>query len=341
MAIVQTPDERHFVQVTHPRAQAVPNSTGTATLAAGDVVRHISASLNPIDNIIRSAGKTGSRGLLAALKGRKGATFSNSYPLAGSGTAGTASDLDAVLEGIFGAAGTDSAGVSVTYALANAIPGMTFWNFRDPAGTNIFNEVLWGGVIETAEFAFGAEAEATVTIGGSGAYVINKPNFSSLSTASKGGLTSFPSEPGSLAYLGTPAVAFVGSATINGVSTFKLSEARIRVSLNRQTRASFGSYFPDTAAAGVREISVDFSVYEEDTSDQAALRHLAFTKGVFDMTLVLGEDAGNIWTFGLNNVTIPSVERQDGGLESILSMNGCVASKTSISANDELSLVCT
>lgn len=341
MPIIQTPDERHYVQVTHPRAQAVPNTSGTATLAAGDVVRHISASLNPVDNIIRSAGKTGGRGLLAPLRGRKGATFSNSYPLAGSGTAGTPSDLDAILEGIFGQAGTDSAGVSVTYALSNAIPGMTFWNFRDPAGTNIFSEALWGGVIETAEFAFGAEAEATVSISGSGSYVVNRPNFSTLSAASKGGLTAWPSEPGSLVYLGTPAVQFEGSATINGVSTFKLSEARIRMAMNRQLRASFGSAIPDTVAAGVREVTVDFSIFEEDTSDQAALRHLAFTKGSFDMNLVLGATAGNIWTFALNNVTVPSVERQDGGLESILAFNGCVASMTSIGANDEIGLVCT
>jgi hypothetical protein len=332
MAIVQTPDERHYVQVTHPRAQAVPNTTGTATLAAGDVVRHISANLSAVDNIIRSAGKTGSRGLLKPLKGRKGA---------GSGTAGTPSDLDAVLEGIFGAAGTDSAGVSVTYALSNAIPGMTFWNFRDPAGTNIFNECLWGGVIESAEFSFGQEAEATVRINGSGAYVIGKPNISGLANAAKGGLTAFPTEPASPVYLGTPAVAFVGSVTINGVSTFKLSEATIRVALNRQVRASFGSYHPDTPAAGVREITCDFSLFEEDTSDQAALRALAYSKTTFDATFVLGEDAGNIWTFTVNDTTAASVERQDGGLESIISFAGCQAAKSSISANDELTLVCT
>jgi hypothetical protein len=341
MAIVQTPDERHYVQVTHPRAQAVPNTTGTATLAAGDVVRHISANLSAVDNIIRSAGKTGSRGLLKPLKGRKGATFTCEYPLAGSGTAGTPSDLDAVLEGIFGAAGTDSAGVSVTYALSNAIPGMTFWNFRDPAGTNIFNECLWGGVIESAEFSFGQEAEATVRINGSGAYVIGKPNISGLANAAKGGLTAFPTEPASPVYLGTPAVAFVGSVTINGVSTFKLSEATIRVALNRQVRASFGSYHPDTPAAGVREITCDFSLFEEDTSDQAALRALAYSKTTFDATFVLGEDAGNIWTFTVNDTTAASVERQDGGLESIISFAGCQAAKSSISANDELTLVCT
>lgn len=341
MPIVQTPDERHFVQVTHPRAQAVPHTGGTATLANTDVVRHISAQLNAIDNIIRSAGKTGSRGLLAPLVGRKGATFTCEYPLAGSGTAGTASDLDPVLEGIMGQAGTDSAGVSVTYALSNAIPGMTFWNFRDPAGTNIFNECLWGGVIETAEFGFGQEAEATLRISGSGAYVLNKPNFGSLPAGAKGGLSAFPAEPSTLAYLGTPAVQFTGSMTINGVSTFRLAEARLRLALNRQLRASFGSFYPDVPAAGVREISLDVSVFEEDTSDQAALRHLAHTKGTFDAVVQLGTVAGNIWTFNLNNLTMPSIERQDGGLESILQMNNCVASMTSVGANDELTIVCT
>ena len=244
MAIVQTPDERHFAQVVHPRVQAAPHTAGTATLANTDVVRHISASLNPIDNIIRSAGKTGSRGLLAPLKGRKSASFSCEYPLAGSGTAGTASDLAPILEAIFGQAGTVSAGVSVTYSLANAIPGLTLWNFRDPAGTNIFNEVLWGGVVESAEFSGGAESEATLSISGTGPYVVNKPNFSSLSTSAKGGLTAFPSEPSSLAYLGTPAVAFTGSATINGVSTFKLETFRIRIALNRNIRPAVGDYHP-------------------------------------------------------------------------------------------------
>lgn len=341
MPIIQTPDERHYVQVTHPRAQAVPHTGGTATLANTDIVRHISAQLNAVDNIVRSAGKTGSRGLLAPLVGRKGATFSNEYPLAGSGTAGTPSDLNPVLEGIMGQASTVSAGVSVTYALSRNIPGMTFYNFRDPAGTNIFNECLWGGVIETAEFAAGQEAEATLRISGSGAYVINRPNFASLPAAARGGLSAFPAEPGSPAYLGSPALAFIGSVTINGVSTFQLSEARLRLALNRQLRGSFGSFYPNTPAAGVREISLDMSIFEEDTSDQAALRHLAHTKGTFDVTLVLGSTAGNIWTFNLNNLTIPSIERQDGGLESILQMNNCVASMTSVGADDELTIVCT
>ena len=341
MAIVQTPDERHFAQVVHPRVQAAPHTAGTATLANTDVVRHISASLNPIDNIIRSAGKTGSRGLLAPLKGRKSASFSCEYPLAGSGTAGTASDLAPILEAIFGQAGTVSAGVSVTYSLANAIPGLTLWNFRDPAGTNIFNEVLWGGVVESAEFSGGAESEATLSISGTGPYVVNKPNFSSLSTSAKGGLTAFPSEPSSLAYLGTPAVAFTGSATINGVSTFKLETFRIRIALNRNIRPAFGDYHPSAESQGIREITVDMTLYEEDTANQAALRHLAFTKGSFDATFVIGEDAGNIFTFALNNLTIPSVARQDSGVESTLTFNGCVASKTSVSANDEISIVCT
>lgn len=340
MAIIQTPDERHYAQVTHPRAQAVPNSAGAATLAGADSVRHIRARLSAVDNIIRSAGKTGSRGLLAAIKGRKGASFDCEYPLAGSGAAGTHSDLQPVIEAMMGQAGTASAGVSVTYTLANSIPGLTLWNFRDPAGSNIWNECLWGGVVNSFEIAAGAESEATIRIGGDGAYVVNKPNFAALTTPSKGGLTSFPTEPTAV-YLGTPAVAFVGSITINGVSTFLLESFKVRGALNRQIRSPFGSYYPSVEAAGIREFTADIAIYEENTSAQAALRHLVFTKGVFDATLVIGEDPGNIWTIALKNLIAPSSERQDGGLESIINLNGCVASKSSISANDELTIVCT
>jgi hypothetical protein len=261
--------------------------------------------------------------------------------LAGSGTAGTPSDLDAVLEGIFGQAGTDSSGVSVSYALSNGMPSMTFWNFRDPAGDNISNQCLWGGVIETAEFAFGDEAEATVRISGPGAGLIEKPIFSSYTTESKGGLTAFPAEPSSLTYLGVPVVAFVGSLTINGVSTFKLSTGSIRVTLSRQLRAGFGSFHPAVPAAGKRTIVADFSLFEEDTAALAALKALAYTQGSFDGSVVLGSDAGNIWTFALNNMQIGEITEEDGGLERIVRLADCRTTKSSISANDELSLVCT
>lgn len=249
--------------------------------------------------------------------------------------------MDPLWEAITGAAGTVSGGVSVTYAPADAAGGLAIWKFKDPAGSNIWNAVLGGGVVESWELNAGEEAEASLSVRGPGVYVVNKPKIASLDTGAKMGLTSFPTEPASPVYLGVPALAFVGSITINSVATFKLSRMRIFGQMNRSLRAPFGSYYSTVLLQGRRTYGCDFTVYEEDSSDMANLRHLAYSNATCDAVLVLGDTAGNIHTFTLKAIVMGAVSEEDGDLESTVSFSGNTASMSALAANDEFSYVAT
>lgn len=341
MSIVNPNDSRVYVQATLPWAAAIPNSTGSATVANGDAIRHIKCDLQAPRNIVAQRARTGSLGNLTGQGGRRMANFELEVPLQGSGTAGTAADMDPIWAAIVGQAGTVVSSTSITYAPADAAGGLTIWKFKDPAGSNIWNEVIGGAVVDSWEVQAGDEAEASLMLRGPGVYVVNKPKFASLDTGAKMGLTAFPSEPSSPAYLGLPALAFVGSVTINSVGTFKLQSARIFGNMGRSLRASFGSYYSTVLLQGRRTYGCDFTVYEEDTSAMADLRHLAYSNATCDASFVLGDVAGNIHTFNLNRIVIGTVQEQDGDLESTISFSGNNAAMSGVAANDEFSYVAT
>lgn len=341
MSFISPIDERVYVQYTSPWASTIPNSTGTPTLSASDAVRHVSCRLSATANLISSVAKTGSLGRLIGQKGRRLGSFELVVPLQGSGTAGTLADMDPLWTNIFGQAATVVSSTSATYSIAENATSLTIWRFRDPSGSNMWNEVLTGGIITDWEVSGGDEAEALLTVRGVGVYTSNKPNFTSMSTTEKGGISAFPSEPSSPVYLGIPALAFVGSFTMNSVSSFSAEKFRIYGSTGRNLRPAFGNYNSTVPIQGPRTIGCDFSVYEEDTSAMAALRHLAYTKTGFSGVIAIGATAGNIHTFNLGGLTLGPESHSDNGSESIISFSGNEASMSALGANDELTYVAT
>jgi hypothetical protein len=75
----------------------------------------------------------------------------------------------------------------------------------------------------------------------------------------------------------------------------------------------------------MRNIGVEFRVYEEDTQAQGILRHVARTVTPYPMDITIGEDLGNIYTLHLKNVAGGSANRESSGPESLLSFAGTAA----------------
>jgi hypothetical protein len=337
MSFISPNDARLFIQRQSPWTDVAPTFVTADGLEFMEGGARFIAESNPIESRVL----TGSLGRRPDRRGRRKASFEIEVPLRGSGTAGTASDMDPILAALFGAEGTVNPGVSITYAIAEANIGIGAALFRDPAGTNIWNEILVGGLIDGFEIlGGGAEVESSLKVTGPAVDVIDKPNFSSLTTAEKRGLGAFPTEPAAATFLSQPALGFTGSATINAVGTFSIESFRIFGSFGRSIRYAHGNYYNLVPIGTRRKIGVEFRVHEEDTAAQAALRHLARTVGTYDVSIVIGEDAGNIHTFNLNNVSGGTATRDEGGAESVLSFAGN-ASITSVALNDELTYVAT
>jgi hypothetical protein len=340
MSFYASRDERFYVQVTNPYAATIPNAAGTATLANGDACRHINVALNRRGDVIRSAAKTGAPGLLAGIQGLRGGDWSLEIPWQMSGAAGTAPDMGPLLDAMFGTAGAVSAGVSVTYALAATQMGLTLWAFHTPAGAQSQQRVGWGALVQEFEIATN-QGELVARMSGPLGYIIDSVNFATYDTAAKAGLTTFPTEPASPTYTGTIIPGFIGSATINGVSTFNIADFSIRSRFNRELRHPFSSYYPNVPVAGVREITLTLGIYEEDVAALNALRFLQHSKTSFDATVVFGTVAGSIATFALNNLVIPGEVVDGSGPEFIIRFADAPASMTNTTSQDELTLTLT
>lgn len=343
MGIVLSQNERMYAQVTHPYAAAIPNSTGTATLAGGDACKHIRLELPGFGgSTIVSAAKTGALGRLAGIEGRSGgAAWRAEIPFAMSGTAGTPPDMDPILEAMMGQAGVDSGGTSVTYSLSDAVPGLTLWSFRTVGGsaTNVAQRCAWGALVDDFEIST-SEGELVLRVGGPCSFVLPSIGFASFSTAQKAGLSAFPSEP-TPTYVGNIISGFVGSLTINAVATFKVESFSVRGRLNRSLRYAFGSRVPTVPIAGVREITASVRIFEENEAAVNTLRDLQRSKTAVDCSLVFGESAGYTATFALNGVVFGSETLDDSGPEYILGFADNPASMTNASTADELVITLT
>src|SRR4051812_6350275 len=84
---------------------------------------------------IKRADVTGSRTDLPGTRGRMGGTWSYEGSLAGSGTVGTAPDVDPILQSVFGQAGA-AAGSPVSsygYTLSDNLITFALYKFRTPS----------------------------------------------------------------------------------------------------------------------------------------------------------------------------------------------------------------
>ncbi len=149
-------------------------------------------------------------------------------------------------------------------------------------------------------------------------------------------------EPGGPTYSGFEIPGDNGSFTLNSVGSFKMQGWGVRGSFVPVFRHAPGlGRYPVVAEKGMRTITLDVSLYLENTSDVSALRHLAYTKAVLDGALVIGETAGSILTLNCKNMQIPEEQVADAEAEQILTLSGLRMNATSFSAMDEFSAVWT
>jgi hypothetical protein len=121
MAKVFSRQERFYLQ-DESAFGTIPNSGGTATVAAADACAMIQFKMNRTTDSIFRKDKTGSRTATAGIAGRKIANWSSNMSLVTSGVAGTIPDCDPILKSLFGAAAASKTGTLTVSAATNASP---------------------------------------------------------------------------------------------------------------------------------------------------------------------------------------------------------------------------
>lgn len=293
----------------------VVNSTGTWNPSTAKVVPFTKASLKRMIAMINSDYKTGTGSTLAGIPGRASGSFSLSVPLMPSGAAGTVPNADALMQNIFGAAGTVVAVTSVTY---NQVDGGSV-----PISAALFNELATS---TTQQFGIGCiAATATMNIGGDGYlaidvdgtcyYVLESDNWANEDTAGKSGLTVSPITEPTPTLAGNIIPAFAASAiTIGGNTLVELVSAQISVTTGRTMRLDGGNKYGTAVVQGRRQISLKSLKFQDSNSaNLSAVKVLAASKAAATVVIVQGSVAGSIITHTLKGVQFDNTSFSENG----------------------------
>jgi hypothetical protein len=338
MSTANSSSQIGYVQVETTYGE-IPNSTGTATVANADAFRIINLVTKGDTGDIQRPSKTTTLSRTVGMLGKKGGSWSTRVELAGSGTAGTAPDIDPFLRAAMGKAGTVSAGVSVSYALEDASPSLSIWNFRDPS--TMEQLVAMGSVVQSMRINVSQES-SEIEFSGACRYVTPSEGFAGLDSTAKGGLSAFPARPASPTYAGIMALGLYGSATLDGSSYTTLRSLSISADFARTLidNVLFNGAYAGQPQQGIRNITVDFELTDEDTVANESLKAKARAKTAMDLVFVIGSTAGNICTVTLNDVQLTTPDYDDGQRSWGAKFSG-MAHAASETAKDELTIVFT
>ena len=196
----------------------VPNTGGTWTTTGAKVLRSAGTNgckLKAVAPLTPVPWKTGTRSTQPGILGRKSSTFAlSNMPVVLSGAAGTAPDMDVLLQGVFGQAPVIVLSTSVTYNFLDTgfVP---FCLARFQHGlTALTNQFAHGCTPEECTFTLNGSI-FEMSVSGAAYWVLDSENFASEDTAGKGGLTSFPAELSSPTITGTIQPGFLGVATFD------------------------------------------------------------------------------------------------------------------------------
>jgi hypothetical protein len=316
---------------------------GTAVTPVGaDACLITSLSTQASQGEIPRPDKTGSLGEIAGIPGRRSATWQASMSLAGNGAAGVAPDCDVFLQLIFGKAVAIAAATSATYALDDNQYSGSIWHYNDPS--TVCQYVALGSVCNSLRVALGGDVP-TLDFSGPALWVLDTDQLADVATDSiaKGGLSAWTARP-TPSVNGKAPAGFTGVITLDGQAYGTLRSATINLSVEKELPMdTFNSYYAAAPAAGMRSVSVDFSIYDDDSANLKALKQKAAKAAytVVDLVFAVGTVAGNIWTWTLKNVKLPIPSVDYGSNRRSLTFSGCRAHDTSIGSKDALALVIT
>jgi hypothetical protein len=207
--------ERLFLQM-QTAFGTIPNSSGTATVAAANACRHIKATLtNEVATLMRRD-KTGSRTATQGVAGRKYGRWSTEMSLAPNGTVAVAPDCDPILQCLYGQAPTVTTAATTTAGASSAASPVQLTATGHGLGaTNAF-------------VAFVLSGHSTTLNGAWVAQVVDANTLSLLgSTAAQGGGTGGTIQKGSVKY-----------SLSDSIPSFAMWSARSPLTLNQ--RVAFG-----------------------------------------------------------------------------------------------------
>jgi hypothetical protein len=333
-----------WAQIQTGGARAIPNSSGTWTSTGVRKQRFNSFGSSSANALNTPTYKTGTRSPLLGVRGRQGVSWNLGIPLIPSGAAGTAPDADPILQSIMGAAGVVVASTTVTYSLGDALYHLFLSRYNKTTGaTSPTNNYVLGGIVQSFRIIGGGNF-LDMEISGAGIGAGDSVNFAGYTGADailKGGLTTYPAEPGSATQNGNVIPGFAAGAGFTfGGST--IAEVRGTVEISGEMGVdviadTISDAYPYGFVGGLRQISISrLQCVDSDSSLLNALKQAAYTKAASAATLTFGNVAGSIVTINLANLQIGANSWSENGAALDITFDKSDAHETSSSVSDDL-----
>ena len=254
--------------------------------------------------------------------------------------------------GAGGATGTVSR-VKLTYTFIDDITQFTLWSFRTAA--TLDQRVGNTCVVTEATFNLNQDV-ATWQANGDCLWVLRSKDFATADIYQLGGLTvnpaTTPAEPTTPVTSGSIIPGFTGRFVAGASSTTAsvyaaaavafptIRNATVRVQTNNLlVRDTFGSYYPTMTEGDVRNVTLSFNIYDDDSVAVNALKTWGDNKTPVDFVLNLGTVPGNTWIHYLKNVYLASHVLGDGQLRFDASYADSRATTSTLALKDEYSLI--
>jgi hypothetical protein len=196
-------------------------------------------------------------------------------------------------------------------------------------------------------FNLGADI-ATWTVNGECVWALSSKFFASADSYQRAGLTAFPSEPGSPATTGNAIPGFTGRFVVGTAASFvatakdypTVRNVSIRVQTqNAIVKDTFGSFYGTTVEGGERNVTLSFSIYDDDSTEVQNLKVYGDAKTKLNVVVNVGTEPGSTFMFILRNVYLASHVLGDGQLRFDATFNENRATATSVAVRDEMELV--
>jgi hypothetical protein len=199
-------------------------------------------------------------------------------------------------------------GTTTTYSLSADVGSASIFDYWDPA--TVVQRIVNGAAMNTMQIKVNGDFQEFVFAG---------PSQDLLDTTSfiggEGGLTSFPAEPADTGFDYTIVPGHLGQVWMGAIPTqfLTLTQAELQLDNGIDLRVKeFGSDFARCIAGGLRNVTLNFEIFEQDDDQTKALYQAARQRSPISVMLQLGEQSGQLFGAYMPAM-VPAVPEFDDG----------------------------
>ena len=196
---------------------------------------------------------------------------------------------------------------TASFSLGESVGSVSLFDYWSPA--TALQRILRGASINKLKIKVNSDYHSFV-FSGEARDVVDSATF----TAGLGSLTSFPAEPDLAAFDYSAIPGNLGQAWLGTSATqfLTLTDAEIVVDNNLDLRKKeFGSNAPSCIAAGERNVSLKFNLFQQDDEATATLYQAAKQRSPISVFFQLGQQSGQLFGLYMKSVVLEVPEYND------------------------------